>query len=184
MKTLDKLQIEKLRNVLRKNASLFQLKMLDKKKDLYLMKEDFHFFTLIENEVVSWELQIAIDTEVQGLIHSMVFLHPVIITEETKTNYIQFSNVANFYLGSAMGRFWVNEDNDYCYEAYLPELLLDYEKELERQLFDVPFAHFRDCLTPLIQMKDGAWGSDKAIDYLNRLRNDGYIDNEEYGLWD
>lgn len=48
-----------------------------------------------------------------------------------------------------MGRFWVNDDNDYCYECYLPEFLLEHEKDLENQLFDKPFAHFRDCLTPL-----------------------------------
>ena len=45
-------------------------------------------------------------------------------------------------MASAMGRFWVNDDNDYCYECYLPEFLLEHEKELENQLFDKPFAHF------------------------------------------
>ena len=84
--------------------------------------------------------------------------------------YIEFANEANLYLASATGRFWVNDDNDYCYECYLPEFLLEHEKELENQLFDKPFAHFRDCLTPLMKMKNGEWYSELAIKYLTELR--------------
>lgn len=86
-------------------------------------------------------------------------------------------------MASAMGRFWVNDDNDFCYECYLPEFLLEYEKELENQLFDKPFAHFRDCLSPLMKMKDGEWNAEYAIKYLTELRENGYIDNQEYNLW-
>ena len=139
---------EKLRKILMKNARLFQMTIEDK-KDGYFMKEDFHLFTLIENEIFSWELQITIDYAAKGRIHSMMFLHPVIVTTTTKSAYIEFANAPNLYLASAMGRFWVNDDNDYCYECYLPEFLLEYESELESQLFDTPFAHFRDCLSPL-----------------------------------
>lgn len=179
MKSVDK---EKLRKLLVKNARLFQLAIKDK-KDGYFMKEDFHLFTLIENEIFSWELQIAIDTATEGLIHSMMFLHPVIITTETKSAYIEFANAANLYLGSCMGRFWVNDKCDYCYECYLPEFLLEYEKELEVQLFDKPFAHFRDSLSPLMQMKDGEWQAETAIKYLEELREEGFVDNRKYNLW-
>ena len=134
MKSIEK---EKLRKILMKNARLFQITIKDK-KDGYFMKEDFHLFTLIENEIFSWELQIAIDTATEGRIHSMMFLHPVVITTETKSAYIEFANAANLYLASAMGRFWVNDDNDYCYECYLPELFVDNLLELEQQLFDKP----------------------------------------------
>ena len=181
---MDKINIQMLRKVLNKNARLFQLKMIDKKRDLYFMKEDYHFFTVIENEVFRWELQIAIDVSSKGLIHSMVFLHPVVITDETKSSYIEFANAANLYLGSAMGRFWVNDENDFCYESYLPEFLMENEKELEQQLFDIPFAHFRDCLSPLMKMRNREWEDDKAKEYLHQLRDEGYVNNEEYGLWD
>ena len=68
-------------------------------------------------------------------------------------------------------------------QRYLPEFLLEYEKELENQLFDEPFAHFRDCLSPLMKMKDGEWDSEYAIKYLTELRENGYVDNQEYNLW-
>ena len=77
----------------------------------------------------------------------------------------------------------VNNDNDFCYECYLPELLINHLDELEQQLFDLPFSHFRDCLTPLMQLKDGKWTIEKAIQYLDELRTEGYVDNSSYGLW-
>ena len=55
--------------------------------------------------------------------------------------------------------------------------------ELEQQLFDLPFSHFRDCLTPLMQLKDGKWTIEKAIQYLDELRTEGYVDNSSYGFW-
>lgn len=173
---------EKLRKLIKKNARLFQMSIIDK-KDGYSMKEKFYLFTLIENDVFSWELQITIDCATERLIHLMMFLHPVVITKATRSAYIEFANEANLYLGSAMGRFWVNEDNDYCYECYLPEFLLEYEGELEKQLFDKPFAHFRDCLSPLMKMKDGEWNVEEAIKYLTELREKGYVDNQKYNLW-
>lgn len=173
---------EKLRKVVLYNARVFQMK-IQEKRDGYLMNEDWHLFTFIENEIFSWELQITIDTATEGRIYLMMFLHPAVIKDTTKSEYIEFANTANLYLASAMGRFLVNEDNDFCYECYLPELLLEDEKELENQLFDIPFAHFKDCLTPLMKMKDGEWNAEYAIKYLTELKGNGYIDNQEYNLW-
>lgn len=180
---MTSLQRKKLTNIITANAKLFQIK-LKAKQDGYFMKEDFNLITFLENELFSWELQITIDCATEGRIHLMAFLHPVVITPTTKSSYIEFANAANLYLASEMGRFWVNDDNDYCYECYLPQFLLDeHEKELEQQLFDKPFAHFRDCLTPLIKMKDGEWDSQYAIQFLTELRQQGYVDNREYNLW-
>ena len=103
---MKSVQKEKLRKILMKNARLFQMTIKDK-KDGYLMKEDFHLFTRIENEIFSWELQIAIDTAIEGRIHSMMFLHPVVITTTTKSAYIEFANEANLYLASAIDRMSV-----------------------------------------------------------------------------
>lgn len=155
MKNRNSIERRKLKEILVKNAKLFKLEMIDKKENRFVIREDFHFFTRIENEIFTWNLQFTIDMATKGLIHLMMFLDPVIVTYETKTTYIEFANAANLYLGSALRRFWVNEDNDYCYECYLPDFLLEYEDELEKQLFDKPFSHFRDCLTPLMKMKNG-----------------------------
>ena len=180
---MTSLQRKKLTSIIKANAKLFQIKLKDK-QDGYFMQEDFNLITFIENELFSWELQMTIDCKTKGLIHTMAFLHPVVITQTTRSAYIEFANEANMYLGSAMGRFWVNDDNDYCYESFLPIFLLDgKEKELEQQLFDKPFAHFRDCLTPLMKLKEGEWDSRYAIQFLTELREQGYVDNREYNLW-
>ena len=108
---MNRLEKEKLRKIVVKNSKLFQMTIKDRKE--YCMKEDFHLFTLIENEIFSWKLQITIDCATEGRIHLMMFLHPVVITTKTKLAYIEFANEANLYLASAMGRFWINDDNDY-----------------------------------------------------------------------
>jgi len=174
---------DKLKKIIKKNERLFGLKILDKKADRYLMKEDFHIITFLENEIYRWELQISIECAAEGRIHLMMFLHPIVITAETRSAYIEFANAANLYLSFEMGRFLVNDENDYCYECYLPDILLEHENELEKQLFDMPFAHFKDCLSPLMKMKNGGWSSEIAIKYLTELREYGYVDNQAYNLW-
>ena len=84
------------------------------------------------------------------------------------------------YLTSARGRFWVNEDNDFGYECYWSEFLLKYEEKLENQLFDKPFAYFRDCLSPLMKMKDGEWKAEYAIKYLVELREKYLAEFSDY----
>ena len=77
--------------------------MTIKDRKEYCMKEDLHLFTFIENELFSWELQIAIDCATEGRIHLMMFLHPVVITTKTKLAYIEFANEANFIFGICNG---------------------------------------------------------------------------------
>lgn len=64
---MNRVEKEKLRKILTKNAKLFQMAIEDRRE--YCMKEDFHLFTFIENELFSWELQIAIDCATEGRIH-------------------------------------------------------------------------------------------------------------------
>ncbi len=100
---------------------------------------------------------------------------------------IQLSNTANRYLyrGSALGRFWVDVDNhDFAYELILKEELLEcHAAEIENQLFDIPYAHFKDLHIPLVMLTGNAWRADMAISYLTELREKGYVDNSVYGLW-
>lgn len=172
-----------LESLIKKNARLFNLELVSKKANPFVIREDYHLSTTVENELFSWGLQMTIGITPKGFIHMMMFMHPIIVEDDTRLNFIEFANAANLWLGSALGKFWVNRDNDFCYELYLPELFLDDLTELEQQLFDKPFSHFKDCLTPLMQLKDGKWNVQKAIEYLDELREAGYIDNSEYGLW-
>ena len=174
---------KKLESLIKKNARLFDLKLVRKKENPFVVWEDYHLSTIVQNELFSWELQMTIGVNEKGLIHMMMFMHPIIVEDDTRLSFIEFANAANLWLGSALGRFWVNYENDYCYECYLPELFVDNLPELEQQLFDKPFSQFMDNLTPLIQLKDKKWNVQKAIKYLDELREEGYVDNSEYGLW-
>ena len=100
---MNRVEKEKLRKILTKNAKLFQVTIKDRKE--YCMKEDFHLFTFIENELFSWELQITIDCATEGQIHLMMFLHPVVITTKTKLAYIEFANAANYIWHLQWGDF-------------------------------------------------------------------------------
>lgn len=180
MKDIFRKQLDEL---IKKNVRLFNLQMKKKRDEPFLLSEEYHLSTGIENELFSWELQQTIGITENGKIHMMMFMHPIIVDDNNHREFIEFANAANLWLGSSLGRFWINQDNDFCYECYLPKLLIDHLEELEQQLFDKPFSHFRDCLTPLLQLKDGKWTVDKAIKYINELRTEGFIDNLEYGLW-
>ena len=172
---------EKLDDLINKNVKLFKLQLTKRRENPFVLSEEYHLSTKIENELFSWELQQSIGIAENGKIHMMMFMHPIIVDEHNRCNFIEFANAANLWLGSSLGRFWVNDDNDYCYECYLPELLIEHNNELEQQLFDKPYAHFRECLTALLQLKDGKWDVDTAIHYINELRTEGFVDNLEYG---
>lgn len=174
-----------LQKIIDKNTKLFNMKLIRRKDYPFVFSEaeDYHLTTVLSNELFSWELQTTIGITKEGLIHMMLFMHPVIIKEKNRLSFIQFANAANMWLGTEFGRFLVNNDNDYCYECYLPQQLLDNPVELEQQLFDRPFSHFTDSLTPLMQLKTGEWTVDRAIEYLNELLENGYVDNSEYGIW-
>ena len=180
MKDILRKQLDEL---IKKNVRLFNLQMKKKRDEPFLLCEEYHLSTGIENELFSWELQQTIGITENGKIHMMMFMHPIIVNDNNRREFIEFANAANMWLGASLGRFWVNYDNDFCYECYLPEFLINHLDELEQQLFDLPFSHFRDCLTPLMQLKDGKWTIEKAIQYLDELRTEGYVDNSSYGLW-
>lgn len=181
---MNDLSSKTLERLIKKNVRLFNLKLKKRKEDPFLLSEDYHLSTWIENELFSWELQQTIGITNNSKIHMMMFMHPIIVNDANRKEFIEFANAANIWLGASLGRFWVNSDNDFCFECYLPELLIDgHLDDLEQQLFDLPFSHFKDCLTPLMQLKDGNWPIETAIQYLDELRTEGFVDNSEYGLW-
>lgn len=174
---------QKLEVLVNKNVRLFNLKMKRKKDYPFLLIEEYHLTTKIENEIFLWELQSTIEITENDKIHMLVFLSPIIIDNHNREAFTEFANSANLWLGSSLGRFCVKDENDYCYEVCLPGFFVNYPAELEQQLFDKPFSHFRDCLTPLLQLKDSKWSAEKAIRYIDELRTKGFVDNSEYGLW-
>ena len=173
----------KIDKIIKKNERLFDMQVMEKKSQPFILEEEYHLAVKLENEIFEEELQMTIGMEKESFVHLMVFLHPPIVNEENCSALLAFANEANMWLGSAVGRFWVN-DNDFCYEALLPSPFWEAPEELEKQLFDKPFAHFRDCLTPLEQLKDNKWSAEDAVSYLKELRTNGFVDNAEYGLWE
>lgn len=179
---MDNRSREKLIELIQKNVKLFNMSIIERKDKPFILQEDFHISTPIQNNLFSWNLQFTISFTENRLIHLMMFLHPIIINTQNRLSFIRFANAANMWLGSALGKFWVNDDNDFCYEMYLPEFFLEHLGELERQLFDNPFSHFQDCLTPLLMLKQGRWNVEKAIAYIDELREEGVVDNDKYDL--
>ncbi len=152
-----------------------------------ILRENWHLFLEMHSPIVSpLPLQMAIYIEDEA-VRMLLFPSPAIIDSRNTNQFIQLSNTANRYLyrGSALGRFWVDVDNrDFAYELILKEELLEYHAaEIENQLFDIPYAHFKDLHIPLVMLAANAWKADMAISYLTELRGKGYVDNSVYGLW-
>lgn len=152
-----------------------------------MLQEDWHLFIEMHSSIVpSLPLQMSIYVE-DLAIRMIFFPSPIIIKSENASQFIYLSNTANRYLycGTALGRFWVDKGNsDFAYEVILKENMLEHcTEEVSRQLFDIPFAHFKDLHIPLMMLAKDTWKPDKAICYLTELRGNGYVDNLDYGLW-
>lgn len=152
-----------------------------------LLREDWHLFLEMRSPIVSsllLQMTIAVEDEA---VQMLLFPSPAIIDSRNTNQFIQLSNAANryLYMGSALGRFWVDVDNrDFAYELILKEILPEcHAAEIENQLFDVPYAHFKDLHIPLVMLAENLWKADMAIRYLTELREKGYVDNSVYGLW-
>lgn len=151
-----------------------------------ILREDWHLFLEMRSPIVSsLLLQMTIFVEDEA-VRMLLFPSPAIIDSRNTNQFIQLANTANHYLyrGSALGRFWVDVDSrDFAYELILKEILFGcHAAESENQLFDVPYAHFKDLHIPLVMLAENAWKADMGIRYLTELREKGYADNSVYGL--
>lgn len=152
-----------------------------------MLQEDWHLFIEMHSPIVpSLPLQMSICVEDKA-VRTLLFPSPIIINSGNVYQFVRLSNVANQYLyrGNALGRFWVDEESlDLAYELILEEYLIEhYTEEIGKQLFDLPLAHFTDCHIPLLMLAKNTWKADTAMSYLKELWENGYIDNQRYGLW-
>lgn len=154
-----------------------------------ILREDWHLFRELSRPhplVPALSLQMAIYIE-EKVLRMLFFPSPCIMRENNLEQFILLSNVANRYLyrGEALGRFWVDRDGlDFAYELIIKEeLVKTFPEEVAKQLFDVPLAHFTDLHISLTMLAANDWDARTAIDYLVKLREQGYVDNAEYGLW-
>lgn len=88
------MDIKKLEKLIYKNARLFNMTLASKKVNPFIIREDYHLSTVVENDLFSWELQMTIGITTNGLIHMMMFMHPVIVEDNTCANFIEFANAA------------------------------------------------------------------------------------------
>lgn len=152
-----------------------------------ILREDWHLFLEMHSPIVSpLSLQMTIYIEGEA-VRMLFFPSPAIIDSRNTNQFIQLSNAANryLYMGSALGRFWVDVENcDFAYELILMEELIEHHaSEIEKQLFDTPYSNFKDLHIPLVMLAGNVWKADMAISYLTELREKGYVDNSVYGLW-
>lgn len=152
-----------------------------------IMREDWHLFIEMRSPVVP-PLQLQMTVYVEDKTIGMTFFpSPIIIQSKNISQFIYLANVANYYLylGTALGRFWVDEGQlDFAYEVRLKENMLEHcPEEVSRQLFAIPCSHFKDLHISLSMLAQDTWNADTAIRYLKELRENGHVDNSNYGLW-
>lgn len=157
-------------------------------KVIKLYEEDYHLLLTIEDDSTgfSLELQMSILVEESG-INAVLFPSPRVVTSHNKERFFKFINSANRYLHRSwsLGRFYIDDEFlDLAYEIALPlEVVNKCSAEtLEEQIFLIPLLHYQDMLSSITMLKEERWESELAIRYLEELRNNGYIDNEEYGI--
>ena len=152
-----------------------------------ICREYWHFFTKITNqflfEALTMDLQASISISGNS-VRILWFPDPVIINEDNMNEFLRFSNEANIELEMG-GRFWCDEERyDFVYEVILKEnFFRNCMDDAAKQMFDIPYAHFRDLQIPLMMMMINKWKSDLAIQYIRELREKGYVNNEDYGSW-
>lgn len=147
--------------------------------------ENIHLFLELENEIVpSLKLQYSIRFEGDNYVRFLIFPSPTIINEKTRDEFVTFVNVANRYVLTGYGRFWVDLDHDdFAYELLLPAHYMMKKEEVRKQIFEHPLAHFTDLVIPLYMLESEKWKADKAIQFLTELRENGYVDHKNYDLW-
>lgn len=179
--------LEKIVRVKSKEFNFTNMKLEHSASVIPMLREDWHLFMQMESPILPpLSLQMAIYAE-ETAVRMLLFPSPIIINRENVNEFIRLSNVANRYLyrGTALGRFWVDEEKlDFAYEVILKESLAEHcTEEVSWQMFDIPCSHYRDLHTPLVMLAEDIWKSETAIRYLTELRDNGYVDNSEYGLW-
>ncbi len=148
-----------------------------------MLRDEWHLWGWFKHPLVP-PLEIQCSISVEGsFVRTVWFPHPILITTETRTEFVLLANEANLELHSG-GRFWCNEDMDFAYEIVLAEEIVEKcEEEVAQQLFNIPHSHLQDLLVPLTMLKTDIWQSDTAINYLKKLRENGYVDTTDYNLW-
>lgn len=148
-----------------------------------MLRDEWHLWGWFKHPLVP-PLEIQCSISVEGsFVRAVWFPHPILITPETRTEFVLLANEANLELHSG-GRFWCNEDMDFAYEIVLTEEIIEKcEEEAACLLFDVALSSYHDFQIPLIMLKSGIWRADTAIQYIKELRIKGVVDNSDYNLW-
>lgn len=185
---------DRLAQIIRRKATQLGFRQLVKQSpriiSLAAPNEKFRLEVTLNNHIVVPPLPLILSVQVyEDSFWALLFPDPCILSEKTVEAALTLANEANreLYRGTALGRFWVDDDPehlDFAYDLYLKEEMLEAcPEEVAKQLFDVPFAHFNDLHVPLTMLAAGTWDSATALRYFRQLREDGFVDNEEYGLW-
>lgn len=188
--SMDKVLFKKM---LSEKCKEFGLTHMEHKKEknivsIYSLEEDFHLFLTIQNELVpplNLQYNISFEPESCDYVRCLIFPDPVIISDETKDEFIKFVNVVNRFVLYGFGRFWIDlQLNDLAYEIVFPTSYFNNDiGDMGKQIFDIPIAHFTDMQNPLYMLKKGEWNADQAIQYFEEMHEKGFVDNMDYGLW-
>ena len=169
---MKKESMEVLRRIVKREKEFFDIRVIKKdntSKVRQMYPEAWHMFYLLENEN-----NLVPPLEIQGTME-------VLKNDQIRLLCcILFANEVNRELGNG-GRFWVDTEYfDFAYEERFEEEMLQL---IERHMFEWPLGQFRDIHIPLMMLLQGKWGTEKAIQFLKELRENGFVENKKYNLF-
>ena len=188
---MKKESMEVLRRIVKREKEFFDIRVIKKdntSKVRQMYPEAWHMFYLLENEnnlVPPLEIQGTMEVLKNDQIRLLWFIHPIMIDAWNMESCILFAYEVNRVLGNG-GRFWVDTEYfDFAYEDLIEEEMLQLSgmKLIERHMFEWPLGQFRDIHIPLMMLLQGKWGTEKAIQFINELRENGFVENEKYDLF-
>lgn len=173
-----KVNIDKLVRNICKNNDRFTLIEFENKENVISFNR-CNYNIAIELDYISLQLALKIENDT---LSCLVFPNPIIVNDKNREEFIKFINHLN-WLTLALGHFYVDTYNDIAYAIKIPSYIIrnNFEK-IEEELFRIPINYYIDSQIPLMKLSMGEWSSDVAIKFIDELYNNGYVDNDDYGI--
>lgn len=177
--------IEKLlmKNARKHGMTSMRLEKNDNIVPLYYGKENFHLFYTIKSEQIVnvLNLQFQVELEENG-IRTLVFVDPIVLRPSKIGDASKIANAVNARL-KGLGRFTVHETGDFLFDVYFPiEMIYCTPEIIEDTIFTECISFFRNLHIPLFLYAEGFWDIDIAVEFIEELFDNGFVDNFKYGF--
>lgn len=150
---------------------------------LYSGECNYHLIQKLHSEVIPYELTLMWQVSIEeDYLTIRTFIDPIVYAAQACQDAIILANSINAST-RGHGHFSVYlETGDFVYDMWFSEEMVTKIPEYFEREIEIEIAFWEALMVPLIMLANGRWKIDKACDYVERLLNDGYIDNSLYGL--